>query len=406
MEYAFGDAVTLANEDRGEKKTLTAPPNGRWNSSGLRYRRFSAIFREDSLEPEQFVLDYRVSHDPKTGGLAPLSIAPSTVATRSVTITLQNQPGGITVKSGDLLAEVLASLAEKPKRLPSKLFYDRRGSELFEQICRLPEYYLTRAEIEILETHGPAIAAQVGPYCMLVEFGAGSITKTRILLDHLQEPTCFVPVDISGEFLMAAAAELGRDYPNLSVYPVAADYLGKFELPTPPPRTRLIVGVFLGSTIGNLEMDEAVAFLNNVRGLIGRQGRLLLGIDLRKDPEVLWAAYNDAEGVTAKFNLNILEVVNRELGADFNSALFAHYAEYFEQEGRIEMRLVSREDQQVAIGERTINLAEGEFIVTEYSHKYRMEDVERLARGAGMTVERVWTDRRRLFSLQLLRVAD
>lgn len=338
--------------------------------------------------------------------MTPLSIARLTVAIRSQTITLQHQAGGIAAESGDLLAEVLAALSEKPKRLPSKLFYDRRGSELFEQICGLPEYYLTRAEIEILETHGPAIAAQVGRDCMLVEFGAGSITKTRILLDHLQEPTCFVPVDISGDFLKAAAAEVERDYPNLSVYPVAADYLAPFELPTPPPRTRLIVGAFLGSTIGNLEMDEAVAFLKNVRGLIGRQGRLLLGADLRKDPRVLWAAYNDAAGVTAKFNLNILEVVNRELDADFDLALFEHYAEYLEPKGRIEMRLVSREDQQVAIGERTIDLAEGEFIVTEYSHKYRMEDVEGLAKEAGMTVERVWTDRKRMFSLQLLRVAD
>ena len=260
--------------------------------------------------------------------MTPLSIARLTVAIRSQTITLQHQAGGIAVESGDLLAEVQASLSEKPKRLPSKLFYDRRGSELFEQICRLPEYYLTRAEIEILETHGPAIAAQLGRDCMLVEFGAGSITKTRILLDHLQEPTCFVPVDISGDFLNAAAAEVGRDYPNLPVYPVAADYMAKFELPTPPPRTRFIVGAFLGSTIGNLEMDEAAAFLKNVCGLIGRQGRLLLGADLRKDPKVLKAAYNDAEGVTAKFNLNILEVVNRELDADFDPALFEHYAEY------------------------------------------------------------------------------
>ena len=358
------------------------------------------------MEPEEFFVEYRGSRHPKTGCLTPPSIAPSTIATRSESITLQNQPGEIAVKSGDLLAEVQASLSEKPKRLPSKLFYDQRGSELFEQICRLPEYYLTRAEIEILNEHGPSIAAQVGPHCMLVEFGAGSITKTRILLDHLQEPTCVVPVDISGDFLLAAAEALRRDYPHVSVCPVAADYLAKFELPTPPPRTRLILGAFLGSTIGNLEMDEAVAFLNNVRGLIGRQGRLLLGVDLRKDPEVLWAAYNDAEGVTAKFNLNILEVVNRELGADFDPALFEHYAEYFELQGRMEMRLVSREDQQVAIGERTIDLAEGEFIVTEYSHKYRMEDVERLAKGAGMTVGRIWTDRRRLFSLQLLRVAN
>ena len=310
------------------------------------------------------------------------------------------------MESGYVLAEVQASLSEEPKRLPSKLFYDRRGSELFEQICKLPEYYLTRAEIEILHTHGPAIAAQLGPHCTLVEFGAGSITKTRILLDHLQEPTCVVPVDISGDFLHAAAEELQRDYPTLSVYPVAADYMAPFELPTSPSQTHLIVGVFLGSTIGNLELKEAAAFLENVRGLIGRQGRLLMGVDLRKDPEVLKAAYNDAEGVTAKFNLNILEVVNRELDADFDPDLFEHTAEYVEQEGRIEMRLVSLEDQRVAIGERTIDLAAGEFIVTEYSHKYRMEDVERLAKGAGMAVERVWTDSRCLFSLQLLRVAD
>jgi L-histidine Nalpha-methyltransferase len=301
------------------------------------------------------------------------------------------------------LADVLDGLGASPKTLPCKYFYDARGSALFDRICTLPEYYPTRTELAILRRHAAAMAEAIGPRCLLVEYGSGSSTKTRLLLDRLEAPAAYVPVDISREHLLQSAAALAAHYPHLAVIPVCADFTQPFALPDVPGADR-VVGYFPGSTIGNFAPAEATKFLADVAHRCGAGGALLIGVDLRKPRAVLEPAYDDARGVTAEFNRNLLRRVNRELGGDFDLAAFDHRAFWNPARGRVEMHLVSRRDQVLHLAGRTVPFAKGESIHTENSHKYELAGFAQLAAAAGFGVERVWTDDAGLFSVQLLRV--
>lgn len=301
-------------------------------------------------------------------------------------------------------ADVVAGLGKERKELPCKYLYDEHGAQLFERICELEEYYPTRTELAIMEAHAPEMAASLGPGCLLVEYGSGSSRKTRLLLDHLEEPAAYVPVDISREHLRSSAAALAGQYPALEVLPVCADFTEAFELPEPASEPLRRVVYFPGSTIGNFDPTEARELLAGIARRSGAGSGLLIGADLDKDPEVLEAAYDDAEGVTAEFNLNLLRRINRELGADFPLDLFRHEARYDAKRGRVEMHLVSRVDQRVHVGDRAFAFARNESIHTESAHKYTVEGFAALGESAGFAVERVWTDPQRRFSVQLLAV--
>ena len=304
-----------------------------------------------------------------------------------------------------LLAELLAGLRMTPKQISPMWFYDEYGSQLFERICRLPEYYLTRTELGIMHQHAPDMAAHVGPNAALIEPGAGSSEKTRLLLDRLQSPSSYVPIDISRDFLLASAKTLAQDYPQLRIVPVCADFTGPFELPVQVSWAQRRVVYFPGSTIGNFEPEQAHRVLVTMRSIIGRQGAILIGTDLKKDAEVLFHAYNDAEGVTAQFNLNALRHINRKLGTDFDLTAFEHRAIWSEEHGRIEMHLVSLRDQTVRIGTERIQFQRGEYLRTEYSHKYTLAGFAQMARAAELSVTRVWMDEQQWFSVQLLQPA-
>jgi dimethylhistidine N-methyltransferase len=306
----------------------------------------------------------------------------------------------------DFRADVLSGLQKAEKTLSPKYFYDDRGAQLFEEICEVPEYYPTRTEVSILRENAGRMTARLGSKCMLVEFGSGASVKVRILLDQLDSPAAYVPIDVAKTQLIETASDLARDYPDLDVLPVCADYMGDLELPAPKRHPDRTAGFFPGSTIGNLEPGEAERFLRRVAGLCGEGGGLLVGVDLKKDRAILEPAYNDASGVTAAFNLNILERINRDLGADFDLGAFRHLAVYNERAGRIEMRLISRRKQIVHVGEAEIPFADREAITTEHSYKYSLEDFRRAAKRAAFDVEEVWTDPQNLFSVQLLRVAQ
>ena len=298
---------------------------------------------------------------------------------------------------------VLAGLGHTPKTLPCKFFYDARGSALFEEICEVPEYYLTRTEIAILEEYSAAIARHIGAHCRLVELGSGSSRKVRILLHALEAPAAYVPVDISREHLREAAARLAADFPDLPVVAVCADYTRPFRLPplTGPAGKR--VGFFPGSTIGNFEPEAVVRFLSHCAELLGPEGEMLIGADLKKDPEILEAAYNDRAGLNAAFNLNLLERINRELGGDIDIGRFEHLAFYNERKGRMELYLKSLADQSATIAGRRFEFAEGELIHTENSYKYAVDEFRDLARRAGFAPVHTWTDRNGLFSVHYFR---
>jgi dimethylhistidine N-methyltransferase len=298
------------------------------------------------------------------------------------------------------LAEILEGLSLGQKTLSPKFFYDERGSALFETICDLPEYYPTRTEFGIMRRHAGDIAERVGPQASVIEFGSGSSVKTRILLDHLDRPAAYVPVDISRDHLAAAAADLARDFPAIEILPVAADFTHPFPLPSPrtPPLRNLVY--FPGSTIGNFLPSAAHDLLRVMHVEAGEGGALLIGVDLKKDPEVLHRAYNDSAGVTAEFNLNMLHRLNREFGADFDVAAFRHRAIWNETDGRIEMHLVSLREQSVSVGGRTFSFRPDEFIVTEHSHKYSPRQFGAMAERAGFRVVDAWTDADRWFSVQ------
>ncbi|HEU4619905.1 MAG TPA: L-histidine N(alpha)-methyltransferase [Gammaproteobacteria bacterium] len=301
--------------------------------------------------------------------------------------------------------EILAGLLAPKKRISAKYFYDERGSELFDEICALPEYYPTRTELAIMDARGEDIAALVGPQAAVIEFGAGSNLKVRRLLDALDEPAAYVPVEISPDYLMKQAEDLARDYPHVHIQPVFADFTQPFELPRHPIEPKRNLVFFPGSTIGNFTRDEAVGLMRVMRAEAKPDGALLIGVDLKKDPAIIRAAYNDSRGVTAEFNLNVLRRLNRELGADFDVSKFRHEAVYDKSAGRIEMRLVSTEPQIVTIGGYAVPFEPGEHIVTEYSHKYSLDEFRALARTAGFVPCAAWTDERRLFSVHYLLAA-
>lgn len=300
---------------------------------------------------------------------------------------------------------VLAGLAKPRKEIPCKFFYDQRGSHLFEEICELDEYYLTRTEIAILEANRSEMAALAGPRAQIIEFGSGTSRKVRILLDAMAAPAAYMPIDISRAHLIDLAAAVARDYPGLQVVPVCADYTQDFPLPEPPARAAAKVGFFPGSSVGNFAPAQARAFLARVAGLVGRGGRFLVSTDLKKDRRVLDAAYDDARGVTAAFNLNLLARANRELGADFDLAAFRHRALYDEAEGRMEMHLVSLRAQTVRMDGRAFDFAEGESIHTENSYKFEIDGFRALAAEAGFRSLATWTDGAGYFAIHGLEAA-
>jgi dimethylhistidine N-methyltransferase len=302
-------------------------------------------------------------------------------------------------------AEVLRGLRAPVKELPCKYFYDETGSDLFEQITELEEYYPTRTELAIMRQHVAEMADVLGPRCLLIEYGNGSSTKTRLLLDHLRDPAGYVPIDVSGEHLCRVARTLAEEYPEVEVLPLCADFTERLTLPVPRKDAVRKVVYFPGSTIGNFTPDETLALLRRTAARCGRGG-LLLGADLRKDPRVLEAAYNDQRGVTAAFNRNLLVRINRELEADFVIGRFAHRAFYNTAEGRIEMHLVSRCNQHVHVGAEEFFFAASESIRTEYSYKFSLRELRERAAAAGFALQRVWMDERRYFSVQYLTVND
>ncbi|MFA7430387.1 MAG: L-histidine N(alpha)-methyltransferase [Rhodospirillaceae bacterium] len=300
----------------------------------------------------------------------------------------------------DFAHAISIGLRQRPKSIPCRFFYDVAGSRLFDRICGLPEYYPTRTEMELLRCHAAEFAELIGPGAEVVEFGAGSGAKVRLLLDALDRPATYRPIDISGEYLLASAQSLARDYHDLSVRPVIADFTQPIPLPAVRPGTRR-VGFFPGSTIGNFAPGDAARFLRSAARLL-HGGGLLIGVDLVKDRNVLRRAYDDSQGVTAAFNRNVLVRANRELGADFQVDLFDHRAVFNETHSRIEMHLVSRGPQRVTIGEQVVSFADGEFIHTENSYKYSVQRFQRLASSAGYTPVQVWTDADGLFSVHWL----
>jgi dimethylhistidine N-methyltransferase len=300
------------------------------------------------------------------------------------------------------LAEVLAGLQKRQKELPAKYFYDQRGSDLFRQICTLDEYYIPVIETTIMADHIEEIVGLLGEKVLLVEYGCGDCIKTRILLDHLHRPAGYIPVDISREQLLGISRELSLDYSELEVLPVCADYSHDFILPTPRQPYERIVVYFPGSAIGNFSHITAGQFLQRIAAVCGLGGGLLIGVDLKKETDVLNRAYNDSLGVTAAFNLNLLERINRELDADFQLDYFRHSAFYNLQQGRVEMYLVSMKDQLVHLDNTIISFTEGERIWTESSYKYDTDAFEQLADAAGFRLKQFWTDTRQWFSVQYL----
>ena len=307
------------------------------------------------------------------------------------------------VVQSEFARDVIAGLSARPKQLSPKYFYDELGAQLFEEITRLPEYYPTRTELAILEKHASDMAGFIPADAAMIEFGSGSTRKARMLLNAAPAITAYVPVDISSEMLQQEAAELKRDYPRLTVLPVEADFTQPFQLPrgiAGRPR----VGFFPGSTIGNFEPHAAAAFLRHAATMLGRNSTLIIGFDLVKDVAVLNAAYNDAARVTARFNLNLLTRINRELGGTFDLDAFCHQAFYNTERHRIEMHLASRKRQKVRVAGRSFEFRAGETIHTENSYKYTQESFSAMARGSGWTPVAAWTDPKGYFSVQALKV--
>ena len=314
-------------------------------------------------------------------------------------ITAVQPAPGAPPASSDFLSDVIAGLSSEPRTLPCKYFYDERGAALFQKICEQPEYYITRTEIDILDRYRAEIAANLGPQIDLIGLGTGSGTKTRILIEALEKPAVYIPVDISEKQLRKSAALFRKIFPDLEILPVCADYLQPVTLPSTRRKAARNVVYFPGSTIGNFEPGEATEFLRRIANVCCRGGALLIGVDLRKDRDVIEAAYNDTAGVTAQFNLNLLARANRELGGDFDLQRWQHRAIYNSDAGRIEMYLISQIDQAVHIADYTFEFRSGEKITTEFSYKYAPEGFAALARNAGFEFQKVWTDDARLFGV-------
>ena len=297
------------------------------------------------------------------------------------------------------LDDVIRGLSQPRKELNCKYFYDEQGSRLFEQICDLDEYYLTRTELSIMREHVPEMAEQLGRKIALVEFGSGSSVKTRILLDHLCEPVAYMPLDISEEHLLKTALQLRSVYPEVEIIPIVADFTMGFELPaTKRPYSHAAV-YFPGSTIGNFTPWQACQMLRRIGNILGRDGGLLIGIDLQKDAAIIEAAYNDAGGVTEEFNLNVLHRINRDLNADIDVDQFRHKAVYNQDRSRVEISVVCQHDETIQIDDRKFVVRKGEEILTEYSHKYTIDDFFELASEAGFSLQKYWTDEENYFAV-------
>ncbi len=305
-------------------------------------------------------------------------------------------------KQHDPIEEILKGLRKRQKELPTKYFYDARGSKLFDQICELDAYYLTRTEIAILKKHIEEIAELVEPRSVIIEFGSGSSAKTRILLDHLKDVAAYMPVDIASEQLQQTVESLRSEYPEVEIAAVNVDYTKSFELPQLSKTASSRLAFFPGSTIGNFYPQEAVTFVDNVGQVVGSGGGFLIGVDLQKDPAVLDRAYNDRESITAAFNLNMLAHINKAVGANFDLDKFSHYAFYNCAEGRIEMHLISASDQTVEIGGNQVFIQAGETILTEVSYKYTLESFAALSAQAGFETRKIWLDSKEYFSLHYL----
>ena len=306
--------------------------------------------------------------------------------------------------ANDFHTDVIEGLSNQPRMIPPKYFYDERGSKLFDAICEQQEYYPTRTEISLLQYYAHEIAERIGPDCVLVELGSGASEKARLLFDALK-PAGYMGVDISKEFLLDATSKLSNDYPWLEVHAVCADFSQVLEIPKHYHEQQHIA-FYPGSSIGNFDHEDAVTFMEQIAEMVGPEGKLLIGVDLKKDEAILNAAYNDAAGITAEFNLNLLNRMRDELGAEFEDGAFMHQAFYNESDGRIEMHLVSTTNSGLTIGGKTFRFHLGDSIHTENSYKYSLDEFAALARRAGFDVEQVWTDRKDLFSVQLLAVSD
>jgi dimethylhistidine N-methyltransferase len=304
--------------------------------------------------------------------------------------------------TGDFRAAVLAGLARSPKQIPSKFIYDDRGAQLFEAILTVPEYYVPRIEMALLRAHADELAALAGPHAYLVDYGSGSSAKARLLLDSFDRPAVYVPLDIAGVPLLQAAEVLAEDYPAIEVQAVCADYLKRFELPE--PRTTDIgkrIGFFPGATIGNMMPEERRQFLARAAAMLSGGG-LIVGVDLKKDPQILRAAYNDAQGASAAFNTNILVRLKRELGAIVDVDGFRHWAEYDAEAGRMEIAVESLKPQTVQIDDHIFSFVAREHIVTQYAYKFTVEEFQLIAASAGFRAERVWVDDEQTFSIHYL----
>jgi dimethylhistidine N-methyltransferase len=303
-------------------------------------------------------------------------------------------------------ADVLDGLSQPQKRIPPKYFYDARGSDLFEQICRTPEYYVTRTELKLLSDIGPQLATIVGPDATVVEFGSGSDAKIRRVLDALEEPHAYVAIDISREPLERAIDDLARDYDGLTVGGICADFMAPIELPDEALRgAGKRLGFFPGSTVGNMERERCRAFLRHTRDMFEEGDGFLIGVDLRKDRNILEPAYNDADGITAAFNMNVLRRINQDLGGTLELRNFRHFAHYNEELGRVEMHLESLRDQEFTIDGQSFSMKAGETIHTENSYKYGVKEFTEAAEAAGYWSVQVWQDQKSLFSIHYLAAA-
>ena len=303
-------------------------------------------------------------------------------------------------KKTSMLAEVVEGLSREQKSLPSKFFYDEKGSKLFDKITELEEYYPTRTERRILEDNVNEIAQFLGDKVLLIEPGSGSSSKTKILLGNMDNICCYIPMDISGEYLNKVAEQLRKEFPNISILPLSADYTEPFQLPESSPDARKVV-FYPGSTIGNFKLEKVEQFLKVIHDIIGKDGAVLIGADLKKEVSVLEAAYNDSKGITAAFNKNIFDHLNSEIDTDFNSDLFEHKSIWNEEKRRIEMHLFVKEDHSVKINGDIIEFEEGESVHTESSHKYTKEEFAEMV-SDWFEVKKVWTDEKDYFSVQYL----
>lgn len=345
----------------------------------------------NATEDESAAVDESSSRDSKSGD--------SKSGDSSSGASSADSSTGSSSATREFRQDVYAGLGAEQKTLPCKYFYDLRGSELFEQICELPEYYPTRVELALMNRHASEMGQALGPRTRLVEFGSGSSQKTRVLLAHLNSPAGYVPVDVSKEFLLQTAEQLEREFPHIEILPAVADFTNPLRLPGTDQLAETTTVYFPGSTIGNFERDQVEEILEQIRELVGNDGGLLIGIDLHKDLETLEAAYNDEQGVTAEFNLNLLQRINNELSGDFDPERFRHRAIYNSDEHRIEMSLVSMGENNVAVGDRWFQFDDGEEIVTEFSHKYDLDEFAAVAATTGFRLQHVWTDDKQQFAV-------